>query len=172
MGEQMSDYFFNCDAEFEDIPKAILNYIAENKNISWASRFGILLHDLDREFFRQFKKLDSLMTHFQCQRHPIFKFEPNVCYGWHFDNPTRSCALNMLLTGNSSYTFCGETTNKIDFHNVKRVLYNENKFTLLNVTKHHTVYNLENTRYLLTVSIPPSAGNFDDVKQYLIENNF
>lgn len=168
----MREFFFNCGSSFEDVPREILSYLDEKNDILWTETFGIQVHGMDRSFFKRFAKLDALMAHFGCHRHSVFKFEPNICYGWHVDNPGRICALNMLLTRDQSYTFCGDTNNNTDFYNVGRVLYNENKFTLLNVKKHHTVYNLNNMRYLLSISFHPNRATYDDVKKYLIENNF
>lgn len=172
-----SNFFFNCKKEFPEIRTALSDYI-NNNQLNWQKRFGIYVHGLEREFFKQFPKVDQLITEFDCPRYGLFKFDPNTCYGWHIDNPGRSCALNLLIDGYNSHTFYGEPilddekNTSGDFTNLREVTYTENKFVLMNVHKSHTVFNMDNTRHLLTISFHPAHGNFDKIKKYLMENNF
>jgi hypothetical protein len=170
----MNDYFFNCKHEFVELKTAVIDYMNQS-NLVWNSRFDIDVSGISRDFFKPFKEIDSLMEEFSCKRQGIFRFHPNTCYGWHTDNKSRLCALNMLIKGTDSHTFFGTPASDQgdDYLNISEVPYYDNRFTLLDVTKHHTVYNLSDIRYLLTISFPVSdTGDFNKVKEYLTKNNF
>ena len=132
----MSDFFFNCNSEFFEIRSSMLAHVKKKESI-WIKDFGIDMCRIERNFFKQFEKLDKLMTKFECRSHSVFRFPPNSCYGWHIDNPGRTCALNMLLEGTDSHTFCGnpgEVFNKkiVDYTEISEIQYETNKFVLLN----------------------------------------
>jgi hypothetical protein len=170
----MNDFFFNCTTEFKKVSSTILDFVKQENQL-WQPIYGIDVCRIDRKFFTQFPEVDKIMTDFKCERHSVFRFPPNTCYGWHIDNPGRTCALNMLLEGPDSHTFYGnpaQLKENEDYIDITEVKYDPAKFVLMNVHKHHTVYNLNNVRYLLTISFHPRNGNFEDIKKYLIENNF
>jgi len=170
----VEEYAFNCNNPFKDVTPALLDLV-KRPETNWVNTFGIKICPVDRAFFQQFEHLDRLMTEFKCRRHSVFRFDPHTSYGWHIDNPGRSCALNMRLEGANSHTFCGKHATikeNDDYVDVQEVRYEDDKFVLLNVHKSHTVFNLNNVRYVLSISFRPEYGDFKKIKQYLIENNF
>jgi hypothetical protein len=171
----MSTYFFNGSCEFPDITKKIKEHY-QNKNLVWRKIHNIDVHLIQREFFIQFPKLDKLISDLGCTTFMLFRFHPNTCYGWHVDDSVRSCALNMLLEGfSNSHTFVGnriKNTENADFSDVQEVVYEPDRFVLLDVRNYHTIYNLDNTRYVLSISLPFEIGNYSEIQEYLTKNNF
>lgn len=173
----MPEYFYECQQRYNDVAEKTLQHLSEIEP-TWQTIFGIELCRLDRSFFNQFESLNKLMTDFQSHRHSVFRFFPNTCYGWHFDNPGRHCSLNLLLSGTDSHTYFGthikppEGKLSQDYFNVKEVPYEPGKFILMNTEERHTIYNLNNMRYLLSISFPPNATNFFGLKEHLININF
>jgi hypothetical protein len=168
------EYFFNCQSSFPELRESLKQYVKQ-PNLDWVRRFGVQNHGIPRDFFYQFEKLNQLMEDFDCRRHRIFGFYPNTCYGWHTDISDRACALNMLIDGSDCHTFFGTSPvikENDDYENIQEVKYESDKFVLLNVQKSHTVVNLNNQRYLLTISLSPNKGDFRFFKDYLTKNNF
>lgn len=177
MGEQINNYFFKCNTTHPDLRQALLEKTAD-KNNTWQNIFGIDVCNLSPTFFEPYDNVYNLfkgLGNNRPFRYSIFRFQPNTCYGWHIDYPGRTCALNLLIDGKDSHTFCGENVKdqekKNDYINVSRVDYPDDSFILLNVQKSHTIYNFDNTRYVLTVSIDP-PWDFEKTKTYLLDNNF
>lgn len=172
-----TEYFYECQHNYIDVAEKTLNHLTEIEPV-WQSIFGISLCRLDRSFFNQFETLNKLMTDYKSHRHSVFRFFPNTCYGWHFDNPGRHCSLNLLLTGSKSHTYFGTLTNPEEktsqdhFEDVCEVPYQPGKFILMNTKERHTVYNLDNMRYLLSISFPPESANYFGLKEYLQQINF
>jgi hypothetical protein len=169
----MDNYFFNCRESLTDVCSSLKEHL-NTPNLFWTKRFGIQVCGVPRVFFSQYEKLDKFFTHFDVKRQGIFKFYPNTCYGWHVDNRGRTSALNMLIEGTDCHTFFGSPAvvkENDDYEHISEVKYEIGKFVLLNVCNPHTVINLNNTRYVLTISLD-SQHKFEDIKQYLIDNNF
>ena len=171
--------FFNCQSSFVEVSNGI-KQIYQDTSLPWINRFDITLRPVNKDFFVQFPKVYQIIQDFKCNTYAIFRFNPHTCYGWHTDNSNddkgRSCSLNMLIEGyGTSHTFVGnKITGRIgdDFSDVREVTYEPNKFVLLDVNSYHTIFNLEQPRYLLTIGFPPATGKFDEIRKYLIANNF
>lgn len=171
-----TEYFYECKQNYLDVAEKISSYL-ESTNLDYQNTFGIDVARIERNFFNQFSALNELLIKFDSNAQEVFRFFPNVCYGWHHDHGKRNCSLNLLLSGNKSHTYFGtlmqpqEGVGRRDFVDVLEVPYDPGKIILMNVSKRHTIYNLDNMRYLLSISLPITC-DFQMVKEYLIENNF
>jgi hypothetical protein len=79
----------------------------------------------------------------------IIKLEPMMCYDWHIDE-TRQCSINMLIEGEDSYCFFGNRLSK-ELIELSELKYKKNSFYLLNTKENHSVINLNNIRYILSL---------------------
>jgi len=116
-------------------------------------------------------KLVKLINDFDCHsKLAIYRFFPNTCYNWHIDHNGRKSSINMLIDGYDSLTMFGVPSVNGRFTNITPLVYKPNRYVLLNVHKFHTIFNFSEHRYLLSIGIP-SPTTYDQVKQYIIDNN-
>lgn len=121
--------------------------------------------------FKTEPDLVKFIEYFGChQKLAIYRFKPNTCYKWHIDHQGRNCCINMLIDGYDSLTMFGTPSANGRMVDVTKLVYEQDKYALLNVHKFHTIFNFSEYRYLLSIGVPSSAS-YDEVKQYLIDNN-
>lgn len=78
----------------------------------------------------------------------LIKIEPFNWYGFHIDE-NRSCAINLMLEGHSYTVFGGDiTANNVSFTPMD---YEPNHYYMLDTQKKHAVFNLEQTRYAISI---------------------
>jgi hypothetical protein len=99
----------------------------------------------------------------------IFRLFPNTCYTWHADRDRGAC-INMLIEGRDSITFFGKEDAPHIHSELMLCEYPEHKYVLMNASQKHTVYNFDNMRYMLSISIPKPA-TYSEVRQFLIDEN-
>jgi len=121
--------------------------------------------------FKTEPNLVRFIEKFDCQQKlAIYRFKPNTCYKWHIDHQGRNCCINMLIDGYDSLTMFGNPAANGRMVDVTKLVYEQDKYTLLNVHKFHTIFNFSEYRYLLSIGVPLPAS-YDEVKQYIIDNN-
>lgn len=126
---------------------------------------------LDPAYLESDTGIHKVIKHFGCdvsRKISIFKFPPNVSYYWHTDG-IRSCAINMVLAGFDSMTLFGKPQGSF-FVDIEKIPYKPDTYVLLNTNRHHSVYNFSEVRYLLSIGIEKTY-TFEDVKNYILENN-
>lgn len=90
----------------------------------------------------------------------ILKLDPYTCYDWHKDD-RRGVAINMLIS-NAGRSFCVFSKNKNGMSfKIEELKYSPEKYYLFNTQIHHTVYNFENIRYLLSVEFEKDKNELD-----------
>ena len=121
--------------------------------------------------FKSEPNLIKFIEKFGCHKKlAVYKFNPNTCYKWHIDHQGRKCCINMLIDGYDSLTMFGTPATNGRIVNITKLVYERDKYTLLNVHKFHTIFNFNEHRYLLSIGVPTPA-TYDEVKQYIIDNN-
>jgi len=84
----------------------------------------------------------------------IFKNYPNSYYVWHNDRANRPAAINMALgTPNAHTFFKGDLLWEMQYA-VLEADYQPDTYMLFNTSKQHSVFNLGEERYLVSVSVP------------------
>ena len=84
----------------------------------------------------------------------IFKNYPNSCYVWHNDHHGRPAAINMMLGVPNAHTFFKGDILWKNQYAVLEADYQPNTYMLFNTSKQHSVFNLSEERYVVSVSVP------------------
>jgi hypothetical protein len=136
----------------------------------WKPNNGIDRIEIEASELDGDPKMAALVDRFDCKAErklSIFRFLPHTCHAWHTDLQ-RYAAINMLLDGWDSLTMFGVRKDAINYVAVDRLLYESDRYYLLNSKRQHTVINFANTRYLLSIGIP-ERYSFMDVVNYINE---
>lgn len=92
----------------------------------------------------------------------IFKTYPNSFYIWHIDKPNRPAAINMLISQAKAHTFFSGEKLWQNQYELIEADYQPNTYMLFNTTKQHSVFNLSEERYIVSVSVPKRyVADFD-----------
>lgn len=111
--------------------------------------------------------LHDIVQHFgSSKRIGIFRYPPNYAYKWHTD-PARDASINLLLTGYDSLCLFGDGLVNGGIENVTELLYEKHTPVILNTSKHHTIINFSEKRYLLSIGIT-KPSTFEDVVDYAL----
>lgn len=140
----MIEYFYQLNTT-EDIKSSLMLNISSRSD--WFESNGFQILKLPRDFFKD-SALENLIKDFHGIP-LIFKLDPMTWYDWHIDS-TRTCAINMLISGDDSQCFYGDRVSR-DIVKITELKYQPNRYYLLNTKSKHAVLNLENTRYMLSI---------------------
>lgn len=163
--------FFHRLTYTSKLREHLLNRIAESTEDEWKTIIEMNCLLLNIDDFESDPKLVEFIQYANCQqRLAIYRFKPNTCYKWHIDHVGRNCCINMLIDGYDSLTLFGSPAPNGQFTNITKLVYEPNKYVLLNVHKFHTVINFSENRYLLSIGVPSSIS-YIETKQYLMDNN-
>lgn len=147
----------------------IKNKIHTADSSGWADFLEQSILTLKLEDLKDDPKIVQLIKDIgDVNRIAVYRNKPNTCYGWHFD-AIRLSAINMLIEGFDSMCVFGNQQPQRQYTDVSIIKHQPNTYYLLNVKKHHTVYNFNNQRYILSLGIPKKS--FAEVKEYLKEHN-
>ena len=126
------------------------------------------------ELFNNNPKLSEVITKYNL-RSNIFTMEPNTTYNWHRD-ATRYAAFNCLLGDDPDYltVFASDSeSTKPMYFSSERLVYEKNRFYLLNTQVPHLVVNYSNNyRSVLTLGVhaetrlnqqPPDFTQFNEL---------
>ena len=137
---------------------------------NWATSYGLTSLFLKEEDFIADPKITSIIQKFSCYpRLSIKRTDPFSCYVWHRD-ANRNASINMLIDGYDSSSLFGKMISFNWFHNLEVLPYEPARYYLMDVTQHHTVINLNNYRYVLTIGFHPPT-TYNDVKMFILEND-
>lgn len=147
------------------------NRIYTAKEEEWQTLIQMSCLLLNIADFETEPKLVKFINDFNCHsKLAIYRFSPHTCYKWHIDHNGRKSCINMLIDGYDSLTMFGVPAINGRFTNLTPLVYEQNKYALLNVHKFHTIFNFSEQRYLLSIGIPTPA-TYEEAKQYIIDNN-
>ena len=160
-----ANYFYKLNLN-SVIVNSVKDFIYNSKESDWHIFLEQDILLLPEDIFKSDNQIYQLIKHFGCEKRlGIYRFQPNFSYGWHTDL-IRHVAVNMLIDGWNSKTYFSKAS-KIRLNtNLQEVPYEENKYILMNVKELHSVFNLDNLRYVISIGIPPPA-TFQDVSQYV-----
>lgn len=164
----MNDYFSKLNIDSLAVA-AIKQRIDKAEESNWENFLELNMLRLNYDVISHDTKIVNLLKDIgDINRVSIFKTNNNTCYSWHVDS-LRSSSINMLIDGFDSMCVFGTQEQHKQYSNLVKLQYEPNRYYLLNVKKHHTVYNFNNQRYVLSLGIPKMS--YEDVKQYLVEKD-
>lgn len=138
--------------------------IKEIERKDWVEKNGFSILKLSPLLFKNTKIFELILKHKGTPL--IFKMNPMTWYDWHTDE-TRTCAINMLLSGYDSKCFFGDRKNR-DIVSLTELTYQVDTYYLLNTQVKHAVLNLSNTRYLLSIGFE-HPNTYEDILNYYKE---
>lgn len=104
-------------------------------------------------------------------RASIFRFDINTAVPWHTDIP-RNCAVNMLVSGlDSLCLFAEDSKEGAILENVTSLEYEPRLFYAFNAEKKHSIINFSETRYLVSLGLPPEV-RYNNLVSYMEKNNY
>jgi hypothetical protein len=146
------------------ITDTVLKKVYATTDDDWFPHLELSIFSLVLDDFSEDPEIVALIRHFGCEsRLSVFRFPANSCYSWHRDS-TRKCSINMLLQGFDSMCVFGDFAIKNKFTNIERLTHEHNAYYAMDVSKWHTVYNFDDTRYVLSIGVPNNT--YEDVIRY------
>lgn len=163
-----NEYFTKLKIK-SNISKNIIEKIKNSTPDQWAVTLDQDILQLTIDDFKDDPEIhQAIMELGEQKRLSVFRFYPNVCYQWHND-AMREGAINMLLTGFDSFCMFGKYSAGRRFIDIKKLAHEPNTYYLLNVKNFHTVFNFNELRYIISISIP--AKTYKDTCDYFESKN-
>jgi len=148
---------------------SIITKIKNSSPDQWSIKLDQDILALNINDFKDDPQIVQAIIDLECtERLSVFRFHPNICYQWHYDK-IRFGSINMLLTGFDSMCVFGSLTANNKFSNLTRLIYEPNKYYLMNVKKFHTVFNFSEIRHVVSIGIPTTG--YSDSYVYLKNKN-
>lgn len=132
------------------------------KNLKFSKSFNFDMYHIEKNIILIEPFINKINTICKIKSCDIMKIDPWKCYSWHRDIP-RKVGINLLLEPtNDSLVFFGEKDTNIDHqYHIVKLEYEPETFYLFNNQISHTIFNFENTRYLLTISFIDTTDTLD-----------
>lgn len=163
--------FFHYLSITSTVTEHLRQRIRNSKEEDWKDIIEMSCLSLTIDDFISEPSLVKFINDMNCHNKlAIYRFKPNTCYNWHIDHAGRNSCINMLIDGYDSITMFGNPTKKGRLQDITKVMYEPNKYVLLDVHRFHIVFNFSKDRYLLSIGVP-SPTTYNDVKQYIMDNN-
>lgn len=165
-----NDHKFFCKLNIKsEVISQIKNKIQNSIESDWRDYLGLSIFYIDVNNLIADAKIVKLIKDIGDEgRIGIQRAIPNSCYDWHTD-AYRFASINMLIDGFDSMCIFGNNMPYKKFTELSVIKHEPATYYLMNVSKFHTVYNFNNQRYILSLSIPKKS--FEEVKEYLKEND-
>lgn len=146
-----------------DITQDIFDYIQDNND--WTSRYSFSTLILPDKIIKKDKFLNIFSKEIGIKS-CVIKLNPYSFADWHKD--VRPTAINALLKDYKSFTVFSykEVPNSV-IQNCVYLEYIPNRYYLLNTKIDHTVFNFNETRYLL--SVEPDENSYIDVAALIMK---
>jgi len=165
---EVMNYFTELNIESK-ISKRILDKIDHINESDWIHYLEQTIYLLKLEDFSDDPKIVDLINNFGSEKKLcLFKLPPKSCYSWHKD-AKRHASINMLIKGFDSLCIFGTESIEKKFINLDKIEHKKDTYYLMNVKESHTVFNFDQERYVVSISIPDTP--YDIVRDYLIEKN-
>lgn len=163
---QEADFFCKLNIK-SNIAEKILKKVEESKITEWSLILEQTLYKLSVEdFLPDIDIYNAIHDLGSLDRLSVYKFEPNINYRWHTDK-IRHSAINMVIDGFDSFCAFGTPNVNSMFTDVYKLEHKPDTYYVINVKKHHTVFNFHKKRYLLSIGIPDMS--YDSVLSYFFE---
>lgn len=168
------EYFLKLNLKSSSTDR-IKKKIHNAKESDWSIHHELELLLLDIEDLKEDIKITQLIKDIG-HRIVVYRSPPNYCYSWHID-AKRMSSINMLIEGFDSMCVFGDqelitikNTVQAKYTDISKLQHEPDTYYLMNVKKHHTVYNFGNQhRYILSLGIPDKS--FGEVREYLKRND-
>ena len=123
----------------------------------WISYYHFNLKSVSYDLLSKDPFFQWLNSRYQFQT-GILRSDPYTCYDWHVDT-LRKVGINLLInTDVRSACLFSRNKQQIVF-DIEELKYQPNTYYLFNTQILHSVYNFENTRYLLSVEFIKDSTN-------------
>lgn len=163
-----SEYYVKLNIK-SNISNNIIEKIKKANPDDWRIVHDQSVLDLSIDDFRDDPEIYQTILDLNCNtRLSVFRLYPNRCYMWHTDM-IREGAINMLLTGFDSFCVFGRVAPRRMFLNLDKLVHEPNTYYLMNVKEFHSVFNFNETRYIISIGIP--FRTYTDACGYLKEKN-
>jgi hypothetical protein len=159
-------YFTELNIE-SNVSQRILDKVDTIDESKWINHLEQNIYLLDIKDFESDPDIVEIINRFgSVKRLCLFRLPPKICYSWHTD-AKRQASINMLIKGFNSICVFGTESIEKKFINLDKIEHKKNRYYLMNVKESHTVFNFDQERYVISISIPDTSYN--DVRNYLLE---
>lgn len=159
-------YFTELNIE-SNISQRILDKLDHIKESEWIQYLEQSIYLLKMEDFEADPDIIDLINRFGSEKKLcLFRLPPKICYSWHRD-AKRQASINMLIKGFNSICIFGTEAPEKKFVDLDKIEHKRNTYYLMNVKESHTVFNFDQERYVVSISIPDTPYNI--VRDYIIE---
>jgi len=159
-------YFTKLNIESK-ISEMILNKIEHIKESEWIQHLEQSIYLLNIRDFESDPDIVEIIDKFGSEKKIcLFRLPPKICYSWHKD-AKRQASINMLIKGFNSLCVFGTESIERKFINLDKIEHKKDTYYLMNVKESHTVFNFDQERYVVSISIPDTP--YIEVQDYLIE---
>ena len=164
----------DCFKEIAIKSTVIKNYLNEHSIESWDYLNGWYACPINKEDYLKEECLRIINDRFPIKYAAILRTNSNRCYQWHVDDD-RGVAVNMLLS-NQQHSKCyfGRVSDESsDQYELFECPYKEETFYLFNTQAPHTVFNLDNYRYMFTLEFEATADtlSYSELRLWCENNN-
>jgi hypothetical protein len=159
-------YFTKLNIESK-ISQGILDKIDRIKESEWIQYLEQNIYLLNMKDFEADPDIIDLINMFSSEKKLcLFRLPPKICYGWHKD-ANRQSSINMLIKGFDSICVFGTESLERKFVDLDKIEHKKDTYYLMNVKESHTVFNFDQERYVVSISIPDTP--YTVIQDYLIE---
>jgi hypothetical protein len=143
-----------------------IDHIAESE---WIQYLEQSIYLLDIKDFHLDPDIFDIINKFGSEKKLcLFRLPPKICYSWHRD-AKRQASINMLIKGFNSICVFGTESIEKKYINLEKIEHEKDRYYLMNVKESHSVFNFDQERYVVSISIPDTP--YSVVRDYLIEKN-
>jgi hypothetical protein len=161
-------YFTELNIESK-ISQNILDKIDHINESEWIQYLEQSIYLLKITDFEPDPDIVDLINKFGSEKKlSLFRLPPKICYSWHRD-AKRQASINMLIKGFNSICVFGTEAPEKKFINLDKIEHKKNRYYLMNVKESHTVFNFDQERYVVSISIPDTP--YEIVRDYLINRS-
>ena len=153
----MSTSYKKIESYTSPIAEEVLNFALTDSS-AWVPHYSFQAKKIPDAILNSDPFLRELYA-FQPYVAGVLKLEPFTCYQWHTDT-SRSVGVNMLLNPEAK-SHCLFSTNRIEYSivcNFDELVYERNKYYVLNSEVPHTVLNFDSPRYLMSLEFFDAKG--------------
>jgi hypothetical protein len=160
------NYFTELKIESK-ISQVILDKLDYIKETEWIHYLEQSIYLLNIKDFEADPDVLDLINRFGSEKKLcLFRLPPKICYSWHTD-AKRCASINMLIKGFDSICVFGTEAPEKKFIDLDKIEHKKDTYYLMNVKEAHTVFNFDQDRYVISISIPDTP--YDVVRNYLLE---
>ena len=136
----------------------------------WVSYYYFNIKPVANDFLSKDPFFQWLNGRYQFQT-GILRSDPYTCYDWHVDT-VRKVSINMLINSDLRSVCVFSKNKQQTVFDIEELKYQQNIYYIFNTQIPHTIYNFEDTRYLLSVEFLKDSANlsFNHVMEDIDKN--